>query len=153
MINNENTQSNNVKLEEIHIEDKPFEKINYKNINLNNNSSDRVNNLKNKLSIEISSDDHIERENKFDHEKFKVPEHLKKTFICSLTLFLIGSLLIGLGFIQDIANADPGKGITFWSLGGIIFIPGGYYSYQFYKAKKSKDDIERERILKEIPEL
>jgi hypothetical protein len=61
--------------------------------------------------------------------------------------------LIVLGFIEDVAAADPGKGITFCVLGGIILIPGGYYSYQFYRAKKTLDMNERDEILDNIPEL
>jgi hypothetical protein len=86
-------------------------------------------------------------------QKFKVPPSLKKTFICSMVLFIIGITLIILGCIQEVAEADPGKGITFWVLGSIILIPGGYYTYQFYKARKARTYDERQEILDEIPEL
>ena len=86
-------------------------------------------------------------------EDFKVPNTLKKTFICSVTLLVVGITLFILGFISEVASADPGRGLTFWILGGVVSIPGGYYSYQFYKAKKSQDPDERSNILSEIPEL
>jgi len=86
-------------------------------------------------------------------EKFNLPISLKKTFICSITLLSLGLTLLILGFIQDVQAADPGKGLTFWILGGIVIIPGGYYCYQFYKAKKAKSLEERDEILDEIPAL
>lgn len=85
--------------------------------------------------------------------KFEVPISLKKTFICSVTLLAVGITLFILGFISEVAIADPGRGLTFWILGGIVSIPGGYYSYQFYKARKTQDPDERSNILSEIPEL
>lgn len=86
-------------------------------------------------------------------EKFEVPISLKKTFICSAVLLAVGITLIVLGCISEIAEVDPGRGITFWVLGGVVTIPGGYYSYQFYKAKKTHNLDERSNILSEIPEL
>jgi hypothetical protein len=86
-------------------------------------------------------------------EKFEVPLSLKKTFICSVTLLAVGITLFILGFISEVAEVDPGRGITFWVLGGVVTIPGGYYSYQFYLAKKSHNPEERSNILSEIPEL
>lgn len=124
--------------------------IEYKNVENMPNSGTGHNN---RLSLELKSEESIDKDLKMADHKFHVPENLKKTFICSLILFIIGATLIGIGFIQDVAEADPGKGITFWTLGGIVMIPGGYYSYQFYKAKKAKDEKEREDILSEIPEL
>ena len=85
--------------------------------------------------------------------KFEVPISLKKTFICSVTLLAVGITLFILGIISEVAIADPGRGLTFWILGGIVSIPGGYYSYQFYKARKTQDPDERSNILSEIPEL
>ena len=86
-------------------------------------------------------------------EKFEVPSNLKKTFIFSMVLFVVGLTLFILGFISQVATADPGKGITFWVLGGIVMIPGGYYSYQFYKARRTLNLEERDEILDQIPEL
>lgn len=86
-------------------------------------------------------------------DKFQVPTHLKRTFICTLVLFFIGLILFILGFIQQISAADPAVGITFHVLGAIVMIPGGYYTYKFYKAKKARSLDERDEILEDIPEL
>jgi hypothetical protein len=128
-------------------------KISGKN-NININSSDNQPNMPNRKDVfAMEIGDETDNDLRPMDEKFKVPSNLKKTFICSLTLFLIGSILIILGCIQQVAAADPGKGITFWVLGSIVMIPGGYYSYQFYKAKKARNEEERNDILENIPEL
>ena len=85
--------------------------------------------------------------------KFKVPPSLWRTFVCSLVLFVLGCTLIGIGFIDRVAEADQGKGITFWTIGSIVLIPGGYYTYQFWRARRSLSEDEREDIFNEIPEL
>jgi hypothetical protein len=97
-------------------------------------------------------------ENSIDHdlrtvEKFKVPSNLKKTFIFTMVLAAVGLILIILGCINQVAQADPGRGITFWVLGSIVMIPGGYYSYQFWRAKRAETEEDREEILEQIPEL
>lgn len=86
-------------------------------------------------------------------EKFKIPPELKKTFIVSLILALVGIALIIIGFINVISKSTPGGGIMFWILGGIVLIPGGFYWYQFYKAKKAKNKYARQDILDAIPQL
>jgi hypothetical protein len=92
--------------------------------------------------------------NNFKNEnKFMIPPTLKKTFFVSITLLLVGIVLIILGFIQSIATATPGGGIMFWVLGGIVLIPGGFYSFLFYKAKRTTDEYERDEIFGQIPEL
>ena len=94
-------------------------------------------------------EDHDLREYK---EKFRVPAQLQCTFISTAILFVVGSVLIGCGFINAIWTNVPGLSISMWTLGGITFIPGGYYAYQFYKAYKASGD-ERDEILDAIPEL
>jgi|LauGreDrversion4_2_1035121.scaffolds.fasta_scaffold979114_1 hypothetical protein len=86
-------------------------------------------------------------------EKFKVPTNLKRTFIFTMVLAAVGLILIILGCINQVAQADPGRGITFWVLGSIVMIPGGYYSYQFWRAKRAETEEDREEILEQIPEL
>lgn len=86
-------------------------------------------------------------------EKFKIPSALKKTFIMTTVLFSVGAILIGLGFIDAIWSDVPGLSISMWTLGGITFIPGGYYGYLFYKAYRAKSDEERDEILEQIPEM
>ncbi len=149
---NNTDRDNQVKIDSIQIEDKQVKKnIEYENIHKNTNNSGISNN--HKLNLDIRSDEYIDKDLQEIGVKFEIPFHLKKTFTCSLILFILGITLIGIGFIEDIAEADPFKGITFWAIGGIVLIPGGYYSYQFYKAKKTRDLQEREDILNEIPEL
>ena len=86
-------------------------------------------------------------------EKFKIPKELKKTFIIVLVLAILGITLIICGFIKAISDATPGGGIMFWVLGTVVLIPGGFYSYQFYKAKKAKQEYRRQDILDNIPQL
>ena len=86
-------------------------------------------------------------------EKFKIPKELKKTFIIVLILAILGITLIICGFIKAISDATPGGGIMFWVLGTVVIIPGGFYSYQFYKAKKAKEEYRRQDILDNIPQL
>ena len=86
-------------------------------------------------------------------EKFKIPPELKKTFIIVMILAVLGVTLIICGFIKAISDATPGGGIMFWVLGSIVIIPGGFYSYQFYKAKKAKEEYRRQDILDNIPQL
>ena len=91
--------------------------------------------------------------NNNNKEKFKIPKELKKTFIIVLILAILGITLIICGFIKAISDATPGGGIMFWVLGSVVIIPGGFYSYQFYKAKKAKQEYRRQDILDNIPQL
>ena len=86
-------------------------------------------------------------------DSFKIPQNLKKTFCFSLFLFTLGVTLIIMGFVHQINSFDPGRGLTFWILGGLVLIPGGFYVYQFCKAKRTKDAEMRTEILNEIPEI
>ena len=95
----------------------------------------------------------ITKAQKLVQDKLKVPPRLFKTFIITLILAVVGVVLIILGCIESIAEKTPGKGIMFWVLGSVVIIPGGFYSYQFYKAKKAKDEYQREDIFDNIPEL
>ena len=85
--------------------------------------------------------------------KFIIPKKLKKTFIIVMILAILGITLIICGFIKAISDATPGGGIMFWVLGSVVMIPGGFYSYQFYKAKKAKQEYIRQDILDNIPQL
>ena len=87
------------------------------------------------------------------NEKFKVPPELKKTFIVTMILAVLGVALIICGCIKAISDATPGGGVMFWVLGSVVIIPGGFYSYQFYKAKKAKEGHRRQDILDNIPQL
>lgn len=95
----------------------------------------------------------ISRMEKLAQDKMKVPPRLFKTFIITSVLALLGIVLIILGCIQSVAEHTPGKGIMFWVLGSVVIIPGGFYTYQFIKAKRAKDEYQREDIFDNIPEL
>ena len=97
--------------------------------------------------------ENIEANTKINKKKFKIPKKLKKTFIIVLILTILGITLIICGFIKAISDATPGGGIMFWVLGTVVIIPGGFYSYQFYKAKKAKEEYRRQDILDNIPQL
>ena len=86
-------------------------------------------------------------------EEFRLPPELKKTYILTLALAILGIILIICGFIKAISDRTPGGGIMFWVLGSIVIIPGGFYLYQFYKAKHAKLNNERKLILDNIPQL
>ena len=137
---NEKKENELIDNDDINIEENP--KVKNEKEELKNN-----NNIINNMNIQ-NNDNNI-----IFPTKFKIPLRLKKTFIVSLILAGLGVVLIILGFINAIADATPGGGIMFWVLGAIVIIPGGYYSYQFYKAKKTTDEYKRQDILDNIPEL
>ncbi len=142
--------------DDINIEDKTKKnekdklKVNPLEIEIVNN-----NNKNNNININRENLPNNENNDSLNNQisKFKVPQKLKKTFIVTIILAGLGIILIILGFINAIADATPGGGIMFWVLGTIVIIPGGYYSYQFYRAKKTTDEYKRQDILDNIPEL
>ena len=138
---NEKKENELIDNDDINIEENP--KVKNEKEGLKNNNNTIINNMN------IQNNDN----NIIFPTKFKIPLRLKKTFIVSLILAGLGVVLIMLGFINAIADATPGGGIMFWVLGAIDIIPGGYYSYQFYKAKKTTDEYKRQDILDNIPEL
>ena len=138
---NEKKENELIDNDDINIEENP--KVKNEKEGLKNNNNTIINNMN------IQNNDN----NVIFPTKFKIPLRLKKTFIVSLILAGLGVVLIILGFINAIADATPGGGIMFWVLGAIVIIPGGYYSYQFYKAKKTTDEYKRQDILDNIPEL
>jgi hypothetical protein len=149
----DNVDVNDIKIEQSkhNNESSKRNKVNYANVK-DDREIDYDSNMdkNNQMNLEIIDNPQMEAQ---PPEKFQVPPHLKKTFICTMILAGLGLVLFILGFIQDVAAADPGKGITFWTLGGIVMIPGGYYAYQFYRAKKATNEDDRDNILNEIPEL
>ena len=110
------------------------------------------------IELEIRADSERDRQenavnNTVIRKNFEVPFNLKKTFWCSFTLLILGAALIIMGFFEEVYGKIPGEGISFWVLGSILLIPGGYYSYQFYRAMKANDEEERDDILDEIPQI
>ena len=106
-----------------------------------------------KDNFDFQMHDNLETGGNDQIEKFKIPPELKKTFIIVMILAVLGVTLIICGFIKAISDATPGGGIMFWVLGTVVLIPGGFYSYQFYKARKAKEEYRRQDILDNIPQL
>ena len=102
--------------------------------------------------IAQTQDYSIDKENP-NKELHTIPPLLKKTMIFSVLLFMIGVLLILVGIAISLLTGSIRKGLTFFVLGCIVIIPGGFYSYQFYRLKKTNDEYERDEIIDQIPEL
>jgi len=81
----------------------------------------------------------------------QIPRRLRKTFTCSLVLFLLGIVLLILGIIKSVDENDFFSGLTFLMLSIIVLIPGAFYMYQFFKAKREQDVNIRREILDDIP--
>ena len=62
-----------------------------------------------------------------------------------MILSILGVTLIICGFIKTISNSNLGGVINFWVLGSVVIMPGRFYSYQFYKEKKAKEEFRRQR--------
>lgn len=77
----------------------------------------------------------------------------RNTLIAAIALLVMGVVLIILGFISEVVDVDPTRGIAFWILGSLTTTPGFYYTYQFYKAYRAKTPMERMRVLREIPQM
>ena len=148
-INKKDINNDDIFIEEINTNQKnnELEIINKKINTTNENNFDDFNNNS------IDNNNTTNHNNFKNENKFIIPPTLKKTFFVSITLLLVGIVLIILGFIQSISTATPGGGIMFWVLGGIVLIPGGFYSFLFYKAKRTTDEYERDEIFSQIPEL
>ena len=84
---------------------------------------------------------------------FIIPSNLKKTFKFIIALSIIGIILFFCGILKAILQKNILGGIFFWILSLLVLIPGGFYSLQFYKAKKAKTEFERQEILNKIPKL
>jgi hypothetical protein len=85
--------------------------------------------------------------------KNRIPRKLKKTFYYSLLLLLTAIILLIVGIEESVRNERFSDGMAFYILSFIVFIPGGYYVYQFFKAKITSDVEDRREILQSIPEL
>ena len=83
----------------------------------------------------------------------RIPRRLKKTFYYSLILLVTAIILLIIGIEESLRNESFQDGISFYILSIIVFIPGGYYVYQFFKAKMAKDVENKRDIFEHIPEL
>ncbi|CAG9319288.1 unnamed protein product [Blepharisma stoltei] len=106
-----------------------------------------VNNSSDLTPIEIAD---IQLETGISQESTAIP---KKTLVASILLFIIGSILIVVGCVEEYVLYDKSQGLAMLVVGSITFIPGMYYSYLFYKVYKAKTLVERMRILREIPDM
>lgn len=104
-------------------------------------------NLADVSAIEIED---VRFDSPFGTEQTSIP---KKTLVTSLILFIVGSILIVVGCVEEYVLDDKSQGLAMLVVGSITFIPGFYYSYMFYRVYKAKSPLERQRILREIPEM
>lgn len=77
----------------------------------------------------------------------------KKTLITSIILFIIGSILLIAGFIEELISKQKSNGLALLIVGSIAFIPGLYYSFLFLKVYRAKTHSEKMQILREIPDM
>ena len=82
-----------------------------------------------------------------------IPLELKKTFRLTIALTVTGIILFLCGILKAIIIKKILGGIFFWILASLVLIPGGFYSYQFYKAKAAQKEYERQEILDSIPKI
>ena len=124
------------------------------NKNENNNIfSDSVNEIKNKFPNENLKSVAIDNSNNISINEFVIPLELKKTFRLTIALTITGFILILFGILKAIIIKKVLGGIFFWILASLVLIPGGFYSYQFYKAKTAQKEYERQEILDSIPKI
>ncbi len=76
-----------------------------------------------------------------------------KRFIAfSVTLLVLGSILLGVG-LGEYDQLSLDRSISLIVFGSILFLPGFFYSYQLYKALTTRDPVERNEILEDLPEF
>ena len=126
-------------------------------INEKSNSSSDINIIKNDNKIFTEEKPYninlnIKKKVKI-RKKFKIPSNLKKTFNFIIVLTIVGIILIFCGIIKAVMKHNIFEGFFFLILSILVLIPGGYYSFQFYKAKRAKSETERKEILDRIPKL
>ena len=95
----------------------------------------------------------IENSNNISNNEFTIPPELKKTYRMTIILTITGIILILCGIIKAVIMKRISGGIMFWILSILVLIPGGFYSYQFYRAKTTNKEYERQEIFDSIPRL
>ena len=118
-----------------------------------NNNILSVNETKNKFPNEHLKTVKIDTSSNIAINEFSIPLELKKTFRLTVILTITGILLILCGIIKAVIINKVLGGIFFWILAILVLIPGGFYSYQFYKAKTTQKEYERQEILDSIPKI
>ena len=119
--------------------------------NENNNNGEKRNRNGNKFKNEIEK---LNNNKSNDlNDEFTIPPELHKTFIMTSILTIVGIILILVGILQSVITGRVLGGIMFWILSILVLIPGGFYSFQFYRAKNAQKYYERQEILDSIPKL
>ena len=127
--------------------------INSEKIEDNNNLSTKESKKNFQKDIDNLRSVKIENGINNTNNEFVIPQDLKKTYKMTLLLTITGIILILCGIIKAVLNKKFGGGVMFWILAILVLIPGGFYSYQFFKAKMSKNQYERQEIFDTIPRL
>ena len=136
-----------------------FIDINNSTNNEKENASSEINIIKGKndkiFSQEVTTETNMDMKINLPKKisKFKIPQNLKKTFRFIIILTIIGIILIFCGIAKAIMNRNVLEGIFFWILAILVLIPGGFYSFQFCKAKRAKTEFQRQEILDKIIKL
>ena len=91
----------------------------------------------------------IQNEQKF----YMIPKTHKKTFYCTLSLFIVGIILLIVGIEEYIRTKELKISLCFIMLGVIVLIPGGFYIYKFIRLCFTSDIDEREEMIDEIPKF
>jgi len=86
-------------------------------------------------------------EEALEHEE---PQFPMRTFCLSLVMLFLGLSMIVMGFFDEVADADPGKGASFWILGVVLATPAFYYAIRMTTALRAEGQ-ERHRILSSLP--
>ena len=122
--------------------------------NENNNNGEKRNRNRNKFKNEIEKLNNNKSNDSNDlNDEFTIPPELHKTFIMTSILTIVGIILILVGILQSVITGRVLGGIMFWILSILVLIPGGFYSFQFYRAKNAQKYYERQEILDSIPKL
>lgn len=74
-----------------------------------------------------------------------------KLAVLPVFLLLCGILLITLGLVAKVNHQGTSKVVCFLVFGGIITIPGLYYSFQLILACRAGSITERDEILADFP--
>lgn len=76
----------------------------------------------------------------------------KKIILICAFLFISGGGFLIAGFIDYFLEVgEKWRGIMFFVIGSLLFIPGLYYSYFLFEAYRASSPEERQQILDEIP--
>lgn len=74
-----------------------------------------------------------------------------KTLLLPIFLLIAGIAFIIVGFVSYSDNDNAQKIASFFIFGGILSIPGFYYTLQLIQAYRAESPEERNQILEEIP--